>query len=315
MSLFRDADPRFRGLNIKVAVFVALAAIAGVALLLTQAWQQGYFTTKTTLRVEAPTGVDLRPGMAVKLSGFKIGSVSRVELNESARVDVDMRIEDQYMKWIKADSRVSVTREGLIGDSYLSVSSGSPELTSLGEGEAVVFDVTPGLADLAQDIRNRILPVISGTTTLLDYLNDPKGDFRLAVADLRKLSGDLHETRKRVDTLLASVDTVAREDVRKTLTTLQTEIQSISARTDQSLAKIDEATVSAKSTSDEARKTAEAARKAFEESTPRMNRLLDDADSAVQESRQLIDGASKRWIFRGGEMPKEAPPAGTAAGP
>jgi len=303
MTLFRDADPRFQGLNIKVGIFVLLGVIAGGALLFTQAAQQGYFSAKTTLHVEAPSGADLRPGMAVKLSGFKIGDVSRVALNERATVDLTLRVEDQYMHWIKADSQVSVAREGLIGDSYLTITSGNPQLESLKEGESPTFMMSPGFADLAQDLRNRILPVIDGTTTFFTYLNDPKGDFRLAMADLRRLTGELHETRKRVDTLLASADKVTREDVRKTLQTVDKEVAAISARTDASLTKLDAATTSAKQVADDAQKTIQSATVAIDGATPRLNRVLDNAGHAVQETRQLIDGAGKRWPFKGGHMP------------
>lgn len=305
MTLFRDADPRFQGLNLKVGMFVLLGVVAATALLLTLATQQGFFAAKTTLVVEAPTGGDLRPGMAVKLSGFKIGAVSGVALNENARVDVTLRIEDQYMKWIKADSRVSVAREGFIGDSYLTISSGKPQLESLKEGDRALFETTPGFADIAQDVRNRILPVIDGTTTLLDYLNDPKGDFRVAMTDMRKLAGELHATRARVDSLLVSVDKVARDDVHQTLVTVQKEVSAISARTDASLSKMDEVMASAKQTAEAAQQTATTATQAIDGATPRLNRVLDNADRAVQESRQLIDGAGKRWPFKGGRLPED----------
>lgn len=316
MTLFQDVDPRFRGLNAKVTVFAVVALLAGGALLLTLAFQQGYFTSKSKLHVEAPTGADLRSGMAVKLSGFKIGEVSRVELNEQARVDIQLKIEDRYLKWLKPDSRVSIAREGFIGDSFLVVTSGNPRNDSLKEGDSLVWEASPALADLAQDMRNRILPVIDGTTKLLDYFNDPKSDFRVAMVEMRKLATDFHKTRQRLDTLLDDVDAVARNDVRKTLSnadrtlaTIEKDMDAINARTDASLAKLDETLASAKATAEEAQKTAQAATKAIDDASPRVNRVIDNTGKAVQETRQLIDGAGKRWPFKGGELPPEEVPA------
>lgn len=313
MTLLRDADSRFQRLDLKVAVFVLLGLLASIGLLLLLASQQGYFTTKTELAVEATTGIDLRPGMAVKLSGFKIGEVSSVALNESASVDVRLRIEDQYMKWVKADSIVSIAREGLIGDSYLAIRSGNPSLASLKAGDNLVYEPTPALADIAADLRVRTLPVIDGTTRLLDYLNDPKGDFRGAMSDLRKLTGELHETRRRIDTLVDDVDKLAREDVRRTLAntdrtlaTLEKQVTDMSARTERTLVKLDETTASAK-------QAADAATKAIDAAAPKVNRLLDNTDAAVRDSRKLMDGAGKRWPFKGGKVPEEAVPAEPAA--
>lgn len=305
MSLFRDTDPRFRGLNLKVWAFAVLAVMAGIALLVMLAIKQGVFASHTELYVEVPSGAELRPGMAVKLSGFKIGDVKSVSLNEHARVDLLIRIEDQYMWWIKADSVVSNAREGLIGDPYLTVTAGNPELDPLRNGESLTYAPTPALADIAQDVRNRILPVIDGTTSMLNYMNDPKGDFRGAIGEMKMLTAELRETRRQVDKLLVNLDEVAREDLRrtlanadKTLATVDKEITAISERTDVSLAKLDEATATAKV-------TAESATQAIESASPRVDRLLDTARSAVRDTRKLMDGASKRWPFKGGKVPEE----------
>lgn len=306
MTLFRDTDTRFRHLDVKVGLFVLLGVLAVSALVLLLAWQQGYFATRTELRLEAPTGIDLRPGMAVKLSGFKIGDVSSVELNEHARVDVVLRIEDRYMPWIKADSQASIAREGLIGDSYLEVRSGNPELQSLRAGDTLLFEPSPALADIAADLRTRTLPVIDGTTRLLGYLNDPQGDFRGSMRELRYLVAELRQTRRQLDTVLAGVDRLAREDVKRTLATVEREVTDLSTRTDASLAKLDEATR-------EAAEAADAAARAIDTASPRLNRVLDNTDAAVRDARKLMDGAGKRWPFKGGAVPVEitspAPPA------
>ncbi|MFZ5697139.1 MAG: MlaD family protein [Pseudomonadota bacterium] len=306
MTLLRDADPRFRRLNAKVAVFVLLGLLASAGLLLLLAWEQGYFATKSEILLEAPTGTDLRPGMAVKLSGFKIGEVSRVELNGVARVDVRMLIEDKYLQWIKADSLVSVAREGLIGDSHLEIRSGNPALASLRGGDALMFEPTPALSDIAADLRARALPVIDGSIQLLDYLNDPQGDFRGTMAELRKLTTELRATRKGIDQLVADVDALARDDIKRTLRNadhtllaFEQQMTAISERTDRSLTQFDATTASA-------RQTAEAVSRAIETAVPKVNRLLDNTDAAVRDGRKLMDGAGKRWPFKGGKAPDDA---------
>lgn len=300
MSLFRDADPRFQSLDAKVAVFAVLGALAGIGLIVMLAIQQGYFASRTELLVEAPTGIDMRPGMAVKLSGFKIGDVKSVELNENARVNLRLRVEDQYMKWIKADSFVSVAREGLIGDSYLTVTSGNPSLSSLRAGESLTFKPSPALADIAQDLRNRILPVIDGTTTMFTYLNDPKGDFRTTMGDVRRLAAELRQTRENLDHLLAATDRTLNKDLRQTLEntdraleTVDRELTAISKRSDETMEKIDAATVSAA--------------RAIDSAAPKVDQLLENTDAAVRDGRKLMDGASKRWPFKGGKEPEAEP--------
>lgn len=305
MSLFDDRDPRFRGLNLKVAAFLLVALAAAIGLFVVLAERQGYLQPKTDILVEAPTGSDLRAGMAVKLSGFKIGEVRDVSLNEAARVDVLMRLEDRYLRWVKADSVVSVAREGLIGDSFLVVSAGSPQLPALREGERLNFEPTPGLADIAQDLRARTLPVIDGMTELLGYLNDPKGDFRAGVGDLRRLVAELRETRSRLDALLEDTRALANDDIKRTLgsadrtlATLESQVTTLTGRVDASLQKLDAAT--------------SGAARAVDSASPRLDQLLEEADAAVRDARKLMDGAGRRWPFKGGQAPADEPEAGAA---
>lgn len=307
MNVFGNSDTRFRGLPLKVGIFVLAGALASLALLLTLAERQGYFQAKSALRVEATTGADLRPGMAVKLSGFKIGEVRSVALNERARVDVIMRIEDRYLRWIKQDSLVSVSREGLIGDSYLSVSSGSENLPPLKEGDSVQFEAVAGFADIAKEMRDRVLPAVDGTTELLAYLNKPDGDFRATVAGMNALAKELQETSKRLDRLLANTDRTLNQDLRqtlansdRTLATVDREMTSMSKRSDETMTRIDEASATAA-------ETAKAATAAIEGTAPRVDRLLENSNAAITEARAMIDGARKRWLFRGGKPPAATP--------
>jgi hypothetical protein len=68
----------------------------------------------------------------------------------------------------------------------------------------------------------------------------------------------------------------------------------MSARVDASLAQLDE--------------VSRRAAGAIDSASPRLDRLLEDADAAARDARKLMDGASKRWLFRGGRSP-DAPPA------
>ena len=90
MNPSADIDPRFQRLGLKLGLFVGAGVLLCLAFRLAMAVRQGYFSPKTPVYFQAASGTDLSPGMAVKLSGFKIGEVSVVDLNQLARVDVEM---------------------------------------------------------------------------------------------------------------------------------------------------------------------------------------------------------------------------------
>ncbi len=303
------ADPRFLRLRLKLGLFIGLGLVLGLSLLLGMAVRQGYFSAKTPVFFIAESGADLRAGMAVKLSGFKIGTVRRVDLNEAARVDVEMAIEDRYMKWVKTDSVATLAREGMIGDSFISITRGTPELPALTPDDRLRFELGRGLADIAQDVRNRVVPVIDELHVLLKYTNDPKGDVRQGFANMNRLAAELRETRRKVDTTLAGIDQLGREDApatlaatRKTLERtdamlheLETTIPAWRAQATQTLQALNE-------TASTATRTASETERMLKETAPQLLKVLNETEALMLESRSAVSAARTRWPFTGPDV-------------
>jgi phospholipid/cholesterol/gamma-HCH transport system substrate-binding protein len=316
MSPAADIDPRFRRLGLKLGLFVGAGVLLCVGLLLAVAAQQGFFSPKSPVYFQADTGTDLRPGMAVKLSGFKIGEVRRVEFNELARVDVEMQIEDRYLKWIKADSVAMLAREGMIGDSFISITSGNPAMPALTKEDRLRFVMGSSLGDIALDVRNRVVPVIDELHTFLRYTNDPKGDVRASFSELRQLAVQLQSTRKEVDATLREINTLAGQDMPATLEqartalaradssllALEKAIPALTAQAGRSLESLNEASAAAT-------KAALRTEKMMDESAPRLDRTLAEAEVLLRESRAAVGAARGRWPFKGPDVPPAVPDA------
>lgn len=304
-----STDPRFQRLGLKLGLFIGLGLVLGLGLLLGMAVRQGYFSPKTPVFFIAESGTDLRAGMAVKLSGFKIGTVRRVDLNEAARVDVEMAIEDRYMKWVKRDSLATLAREGMIGDSFISLTRGNPDLPALTREERLHFELGRGLADIAQDVRNRVVPVIDEMHALLKYANDPKGDVRKGFAHFNQLTGELRETRRKVDTALAGIDQLSREDAPATLAATRQTLE----RADASLRELEaaipalraQATTTLQSLNDtatSATRTATETERLLKDTEPRLVRVLGETEALMRDGRAAINAARTRWPFKGPDL-------------
>lgn len=302
-------DPRFQRLGLKLGLFIGAALLLCVAFLGAMAVRQGYFSPKTPVHFQADSGTDLRPGMAVKLSGFKIGEVRTVELNQQARVDVEMQIENRYLQWIKGDSVAMLAREGMIGDSFISISSGNPALPALAPEDRLRFVAGSSMGDIAIDVRNRVVPVIDELHGFLKYMNDPKGDVRGTFRELHALSQQLQQTRKQVDAALASVDRLAGQDVPATLAAtrsslahadaslaeLEKAVPALNAQATASLQKMDAATTAAT-------EAATRATRLMDDTQPRMDRTLSEAEALLRDSRSAINAARTRWPFKGPDL-------------
>ena len=123
--MIKEEDTRFKHLEKKIGLFAAIAIAGAVAVVLFIGADKDLLTPKYRLKFTTEKGTGFSKGMPVKLSGFRIGRIKNISLNEQAMVDIDMDIAEKYQKWIKTDSMAKLVKEGLVGDSIIEVSVGS----------------------------------------------------------------------------------------------------------------------------------------------------------------------------------------------
>jgi phospholipid/cholesterol/gamma-HCH transport system substrate-binding protein len=202
--MITDEDPRFRHLKRKVSGFVALALALVCLVVFFIGREHDLFTQKYELCFTVEKGTGFTRGMPVKLSGFRIGRVKSISLNESATVDIVLQIDSRYQKWIHSDSRARLQKEGLVGDMIVDVSVGSATTPLLRHQDRLAFEKTKGLDELADEIAEKVKPVLVQIRDIIEYVNDPKGDLKQSFRNIHALSAQLENTRRHADELLGS---------------------------------------------------------------------------------------------------------------
>jgi phospholipid/cholesterol/gamma-HCH transport system substrate-binding protein len=295
MLLPRDPDPRFAALRWKLAAFVLMAVGTVIGMLLLIAYRQGFFEDKTPLYFISDSGTDLRVGMAVKFSGFKIGEVDRLVLDERGRVEVHVQVEDRYLRWIKPDSIGRVGRDGPIGDSFVDVSVGDPMLAPVKPNTRLEFIPARSFNEIVAEIRERALPVFNEVETLIKRFSDPQGDLNQTLANLRRLSQDVHATRAQVDALLQQLNHVAARDVpatldetRRTLEAARHSLEVVEVRLPTLLDKTDR-------TLSEAEHAVRAARQTIEQAGPDAADLVREGRDLAQKGNETVDAVTGAW--------------------
>ncbi|GGP24507.1 MlaD family protein [Silvimonas amylolytica] len=305
IKYLKDTDARFQWLGWRVGVFIAAGFLCFVALVVLLAIRQGYFTPKTRLSFVAESGNSMSTGMQVRFSGFKIGVVDRVALNDQAKVDVELLVENRYLKWVKPDSVALLQQDGFLGDHYIEIAGGTATALPIQEGGKLVFAPAMGLSEIAADLRQRTIPVIDSIHDTLEYLNDPKGDVRATVANLNQFSAELRDTRKTLDQVLQHLDQVAAKDLPATLD----QATQAARRADQVLAQADRAASEVAThlpvilentsrTASEAAALATTARKAVDGVAPQLPSIVRNTGDLVQGGNELVTGAQRSWPFR-----------------
>lgn len=117
-----------------VGWFITIAVIALVAALgyylYERAKVKGWFLTKVNYQTSLNNAAGLKVGDPVKLMGFNVGQITRIEANDPNDyfgVSIDFRIKDPYFGYIWLNSRVRVAPSDFLGNRYLEVLKGTSE--------------------------------------------------------------------------------------------------------------------------------------------------------------------------------------------
>ncbi|HEU0186257.1 MAG TPA: MlaD family protein [Gallionellaceae bacterium] len=305
MKLLADKDERFKGLFVKVSLFVLLALLGVMLNLVISGIKKGLFTPKSEIHFAADSGQDIKVGMPVKLSGFKIGSVSNLELDDKAHAQVTMLIEDKYLAMLREDAEVSLKKEGVIGDSILEAQRGSDDRKSLRAGAMISFERGGGLDQIAQDLRDRLYPALDEINKLLKDANDPKGDVRQTLSNLRQFSAEMRGTRARVDHLLDQVNEGVASDVRPALHAVKQSAEDTAAMVNKLNQELPALISKTDATIDNLRQTSATIKSAVDNSAPQISGLLGESRGLVSDTRTILDSASTNWPLKNMMQPPE----------
>lgn len=306
--MIAEEDRRFKHLEKKIGLFVAVAIIGFLAVIFFIGMDQDLFTQKYRLKFTVEKGTGFSRGMPVKLSGFRIGRISSISLNESARVDIVIQIGRKYQKWIKEDSVVKLVKEGLVGDSIIEVSAGSPNSAVLKDGAVIAFEKTKGLEEVANDIADKVKPVLIEVKEIISYVNDPKGDIKQSMKNIRELTTGLYGTREKLDTLLTdstlkvghlSADT---ESLLKTSRDRIDAIGPVLEKVDRSMATVEQKLPQfldkAFTTMDHLDKASQNMEKITDKVLPKIPVLLDSTENTLQEADTVLNALKNTWPLK-----------------
>jgi len=160
MAILHDDDTRFKGLEKKIGFFVIIALLGIVLTVVAVGIQQDVFSPKTRLFIITDSGNEISEGMAVKLRGFNIGKVEKLELTDDARVKVTLSILRSHMQWVKSDSKARLLKEGVIGANIIEITLGSEKEKPLEHNAVIAFERERGLGQVVDQLYAEVIPLI-----------------------------------------------------------------------------------------------------------------------------------------------------------
>jgi len=296
-----------KNLQFRVGLLLGLALMLGIGFVGYVLFARGIFeaTQRVTLIAENAEGVAI--GMDLTFSGFPIGRVQRVALDEEGRARIDIEVPLKDAHWLRQTSVFTLER-GLFGGATIRAHTGNLRDAPLDDG--AVRPVLRG--DTTEEIP-RLVASVRSILDNIDSVTGPGGNLQASIANLRTVTeraagkegaagavlGDnvkqLTATLERTSTLLASVNSLVTKTEQRVFAAggVLDETQRAVAQANDMLGDVREALKRADAILADAEKISGNAKAA----TTDLATLRAEVDADLRKISSLIDELNRKWPF------------------
>jgi phospholipid/cholesterol/gamma-HCH transport system substrate-binding protein len=189
-----------------VGLFVVASLAALLIMVLVIARQEGLWQNYVEYQAVFKNISGLRVGSEVRLAGVVVGSVTNTTVRSDGKILVTFEVLEKYREQIREDSVATIGMIGLLGDRSLDLASGTPEKPILPPGGLVAatepLDLQVLLARAAPSL-DSIQKAFDNLAKITDDMSNPKGDFKLALANIREISHKINQGEGTLGMLLS----------------------------------------------------------------------------------------------------------------
>jgi phospholipid/cholesterol/gamma-HCH transport system substrate-binding protein len=219
----------------KVGLFIGCTAIIIVLALIYLAAGKGVFEKTHIFTLSSKSGDGFTEGMPVVFSGFNIGKVEALELNDKGIVLIKIKIPDRHIKWIRSNSSFILYRP-LIGSARIVVItdnlSSLPLDTDKIAAVTIVNDINDAITKI-EPVLERVGQIAENVERLTLNLSNPKGDLNRVLSNAEKITSNLASKKSLVEMAVSDEESV------KALNDSLKKLKDITANVDRILTKVD----------------------------------------------------------------------------
>jgi phospholipid/cholesterol/gamma-HCH transport system substrate-binding protein len=163
--------------KIKTGMFVSIGLLLLLFFTFVIGSRRNMFSSTFRLSGDFKNVSGLMIGSPVRLSGINVGVVEDISIKNDSLVQVDLVIESEVKKYIKTDSKISISSDGLMGDKLILISSGvSGEIAKHNQSLDVKNPVDIDKFITRMDsITNHADVLVSNVSDIFEKMNNGKG--------------------------------------------------------------------------------------------------------------------------------------------
>jgi phospholipid/cholesterol/gamma-HCH transport system substrate-binding protein len=306
--------PKIEGQRRKIAALLVLAMLLAAAMVAAIATQQRLFGASARLYFLADDVTGLAPGTTVRTSGVRIGKVEDIELQADQKVKVTLAIGEEHFARLRADAHATMVREQLRPAS-IELRMGRGNQPFAAADPRVSFTRRGTLNEVADDMRNRIAPILDDVRQLTGVARERKGEIDGILKNAHQISTAMagtatelqalsRELRARANAVAGRTETALAEGNRtivrlgglvgnaeKGLDTVTTRLPGLLDKTTGMLEKTDQMLGQMDGILRDARAISSAA-------ATQVPTVLRQVPPLVDESREMLQGVRQSWPVR-----------------
>jgi phospholipid/cholesterol/gamma-HCH transport system substrate-binding protein len=227
----------------KVGLFIVSTSIIVLLGLFYMASEKGYFAKIYTFTLSSKSGDGFTEGMPVVFSGFNIGKVSELELNDNGIVLIKIKIPQKHVKWIKADSTFILYRP-LIGAARIVITTNNLNSPPPPPGKIAEVEIVNDINDVIKKIQpllDKITQLAENLERLSRNLSDPQGDLNRILSNAEKITTNLAKKKSLLEMAISDEESVKSvHDALKKLKDITSSMDTVLKKVDKMADKTDE---------------------------------------------------------------------------
>ena len=238
----------------KVGLFILITTALIVASVVYIAYKKDVFTPTHTYTLSSKSGDNLTEGMPVVFSGFKIGKVEKLELNDNGLVMIRISVPRRHVKWLRTDTRF-VLEKPIISTPRIVVTTTNfvhPLLDEQTVREMTVTSDINEIVKMIQPLLDRVNSIATSVDKLTAALASPQGDLSRTLANAQVLTSKLSQKNSLLEMAVADRESVKSveqalsqvKDITGQINAILKKVDAMAVKTDASLYGQDGALVS-----------------------------------------------------------------------
>ncbi|MBZ5669024.1 MAG: MlaD family protein [Acidobacteriia bacterium] len=181
---------RVKWAQLRVGIMVIVSLVIFAVAVFFISGQVGFLTSRYMIKAYFSGASGLREGAQVRLAGIAVGNVSKMQISPytdpQRAVELTLKIARRYQNEIRADSVATVETVGLLGESYVNVTRGTPGQDVVADGGTVKTSEEADIKAVVQNAND----VISNLRVLSSKLNEITAQIQTGKGSMGKLIYD-----------------------------------------------------------------------------------------------------------------------------